>query len=144
MIRAIRTLVTNGISNVFESARELCLLTPGTWPHEAVGEGPPYEVFVYRDRSYAIPNAFLKIMPQLVHIDTTHTCYSRLGAGVRHPGYGCKREVLGGVDPVGVLGQEVSKGNSGKYRFMHTNTRAEDVVWFGRPRSECQLSMDWR
>ncbi|KAF8608254.1 hypothetical protein BDV93DRAFT_603105 [Ceratobasidium sp. AG-I] len=140
----ISALVSNeGLNSIFESVREFCFLAPGTWPHETADDDPPFEVPIYRERNFAVPSALLKIMPQLVHVDTTHTCYSRLGAGVRHPGYGCKNEVLGGVDPVGVLGQELSKCDSGKYRYINMLTRAEDVVWFGRPRGDCPLSKDW-
>ncbi|KAG8707924.1 hypothetical protein FRC09_001537 [Ceratobasidium sp. 395] len=123
------------------SVREFCFLLPGMWPHEQFDTGPPYSVGSLGfndDKDFNIPLELLEIMPELVHVDTVHHCYSRVGAGVKHPGYGYRQAPLGGCDPVKVLGLEPRK------LLFNANISNEKAVWFGRPRSECRLSDDWR
>ncbi|KAG9080587.1 hypothetical protein FS749_007959 [Ceratobasidium sp. UAMH 11750] len=136
------------VGPIFQSVREFCFLLPGMWPHEQFGAGPPYSVDTLGfsdDKDFSVPVELLKVMPELVHVDTVHRCYSRVGAGVKHPGYGYRQAPLGGCDPVKVIGPEIGKGVwHGDMLFLDTRTSSKDAVWFGRPRSECRLSDDWR
>lgn len=82
-------------------------------------------------------------MPGLVHVDTPDRCYSRVGAGVKHPGYGYRLGPLGGHDPVSVFGDGIRKGEwYGEY-FFNVHVPQKDVVWFGRPRCQCPVAQDW-
>ncbi|KAG9119179.1 hypothetical protein FRC07_005949 [Ceratobasidium sp. 392] len=118
------------IGPVFQSVREFSFLLPGMWPHERFGTGAPYLVGSLGfsdDKDFNIPMELRKIMPELVHVDTVSHCYSRVGAGVKHLGYGYRGASLGGCDPVKVLGPEIRKG--GQHRgvsSLNVGTPSED------------------
>jgi hypothetical protein len=132
-------LGTQDADPIFQFAREFCFLLPGEWPHRNTNTLSNV-VKRGKDLDYAIPHTLSRLMPGLVHIDTLDRCYSRVGAGVEHRGHDHTLDSLGGCDPISVFGPEIREGRLGGQHLANTH---EGIVWFGRPRSECQSSQDW-